>query len=147
MKNKIKLVCMSIFCIIFIIGLMNCGGASGGDGKYPKLNKFMTSLIKVVKDNKDKPDEIQKQVKVLLEKDKDAIKVEGEKFQKAIDEKMKDMDKSADMSTALPKMLEAFKAELPIMEEFFKMMMDPTYASLLQMPELKDSLNFGPSGK
>ncbi len=115
---------------------------SDDGSKYPKMNKLMKNILKIAKDNKDKPEEAKKSVQELVKGiDPKEFQEESQKLNKVFTEKMASLEGEKDPSKAMNAMMKVFKEELPAMDEFMKMSMNPEYqkvmAAINQMPELK----------
>ena len=120
----------------FTLGLTYCGSGSGG-GNYPALSDVLTKIIKVVKDNKDKPEEAKKQAEALISGlDKTAIAKEQKAFGEVMKKQMEALKPKegagmGDIKKIMEVGMNAMKKELPQMGELMDLAKNPDYAKVM----------------
>ncbi len=116
-----------VLCLILCFGFSQSILHANNSDKYPKLNNFLIELNKIIKENKDNPDNAVKEAKKLVRKVKKSVKniqEEGAKLSVAIDEKIKSVSPHG---SSFRTFFIVISDELPAMGEFMKLSMDSTY--------------------
>lgn len=103
--------------------------------KYPVLTKLLSTVITIVKNNKENPEEAKKQVQAFISTiDKSALDKDHFAFGEAMNKKMKEIkdsgEKNSNNTSGL--VMEGIKEELPQMGEILKMGENPDYRETMK---------------